>query len=188
MSEPCIRLKPGRDKSLLRGHPFVFSGAISGIPDAQDGAVVRVLSHEGACLGSGHYQASGSIRVRMLTFDESPVDGAFWRARVDGAFELRRALGLLDNPQTDAFRLIHGEGDGLPGLVADWYAGNVVLQAHSAGMSRALPGLKQALEDRPRNRAGAVFTAGEPGMPEVEITENGHRFVVSPSHGQKTGF
>jgi 23S rRNA (cytosine1962-C5)-methyltransferase len=188
MSTPGIKLKAGREKSLLRRHPFVFSGAIDGSPDIEDGAVVRVLSHEGVCLGRGHYQASGSIRVRMLTFDDGPVDGAFWKTRVDGAFELRCALGLLDNPQTDAFRLIHGEGDGLPGLIADWYAGNVVLQAHSAGMSRALPDLKEALENRPRNRAGAVFTAGEPGIPEIQITENGHRFVVNPSQGQKTGF
>jgi len=188
MSDPCIRLKPGRDKSLLRRHPFVFSGAVSGAPDAGDGSVVRVLSHEGACLGRGHYQASGSIRVRMLAFEDRPLDGAFWKARIDEAFALRRALGLADNPETNAFRLIHGEGDGLPGLVADWYAGNVVLQAHSSGMSLAMPDVKEALTSRPEHRVGAVFSAGEAGMPEVEIVENGRRFIVDASRGQKTGF
>jgi 23S rRNA (cytosine1962-C5)-methyltransferase len=125
----------------------------------------------------------------MLRFDDGPIDRAFWKARIEDALALRRAIGLADSSETNAFRLIHGEGDGLPGLVADWYDGRVVLQPHSSGMEQALPDVEAALRATLGSRLRSVHGPGAGGPEEpFEILENGHRFVVDAARGQKTGF
>lgn len=145
--EPIIQqiaLRPGKEQSLLRHHPWVFSGALC-LPGGksqpqepehlQPGDLVRVVSAQGQLLGTGHWEP-GSIAVRMLTFGRDPIDKHFWLARLREAHTFRARLGLI-NAETNAFRLVHGEGDGLPGLIIDVYAGVAVMQAHSVGMHRS---------------------------------------------------
>ena len=199
MTEPMITLKRGRDRSVLRRHPWVFSGAVARVEgEAADGDVVSVHDAAGAFLGRGHYQSQGSIRARLLSFEDRPIDAAFWRDTVGRAVEVRRRLGILGRPATNALRLIHAEGDDLPGLVADLYAGTVVLQPHSDGMKRAVAdawaAIQAALGDTvttcyvsaPRGE-GARLHAGPPAE-EITIRENDLQFIVDIAHGQKTGF
>ena len=134
-----IVLKRGRDESLRRFHPWVFSGAVDRIEgDPYEGEVVEVVSSDGEFLAYGHYQV-GSISVRVLAFDQEyePVDGefelGFWVEKLYLAYKMRRTLGV-DNGQTNCYRLVHGEGDNLPGLIIDYYDGVAVVQAHTAGL------------------------------------------------------
>ena len=128
-----ITLSRGKEESLLRFHPWVFSGAIRSIEDGiEEGDTVRVTAADGRPLGVGHYQI-GSIAVRMLSDKWEPVDEAFYAARLSQAARLRKSLGLC-RPDNDAFRLVHGEGDFLPGLIVDIYGSTAVMQAHSPGM------------------------------------------------------
>ena len=114
-----IILKPGKDRSVFRRHPWIFSGAVSRIEgDLQEGDVVRVYNADMQYLATGHWQI-GSIAVRILTFEDEAVDAAFWHDRIAAAWQMRQAIGLVDMPENDVFRLIHGEGDNLPGLVVD---------------------------------------------------------------------
>ena len=209
-----LYLKKGRDESLRRFHPWVFSGAIGGIegPDPAEGDVVLVHTAHKECLGWGHYQI-GSIAVRMLSFDpsEKPVtDAAFWRGRLQRCLEARRTFGLASAPVTNCYRLVHGEGDGLPGLIIDWYDGVCVLQAHSAGMFRARADIASALREIYGDDLLAVYdksegtapfkagldlgdgylwqaAAGSGACPRT-VLENGHQFLVDWENGQKTGF
>ena len=138
-------LRRGKAESLKRFHPWVFSGAIDrcdGKP--QEGDVVRVVSHEGEMLGYGHCQI-GSIAVRMLTFSEEPVDDAFWQQRLAEAFRMRKALQLSGREDNNIYRLVHGEGDRLPGLVVDVYGRTAVMQAHSVGMHVSRETIAKAL-------------------------------------------
>ncbi len=198
---PTVKIRRGHEGSLKRRHPWVFSGAVERAGDAPpDGAAVRVLAPDGTCLGIGHYQARGSIRVRMLAWEDREPDLAFWRERLAAAWSLREAAGLAGSAQTTAFRLVHGEGDGLSGLVADWYDGYVVLQPHSAGMHQAADELAAALRAELGDRVRAVRLQGhlveagagagqegpEPGA-SLTVLENGLRFTVAPGGGQKTG-
>jgi 23S rRNA (cytosine1962-C5)-methyltransferase len=190
-----VVLKPGKDRSVRRRHPLVFSGAVDAADAGiADGDVVSVLGRDGGCLGVGHYQSGGSIRVRMLDFEARLVDAAFWSARLGDAFALRSQLGLAGSAVTNAYRLVHGEGDGLPGLIADVYDTHVVLQPHSAGMVRAVPAIRSALAALPLPPGGfAVHTAGaaadaSDGVPGCRIRENGLAFDVDWRGGQKTGF
>ena len=202
---PTIYLKRGKSESLRRFHPWVFSGAIAG-SDAplEEGDIVRVATDEGELMGYGHYQI-GSIAVRMLTFKEETIDALFWTSRLSEAFRLRQALGLTGRADNDIYRLVHGEGDRLPGLVIDIYGHTAVMQAHSVGMHRSRMDVAQAIVDASEGLVEAVYYKSETTLPykadlhqengfligEAEgnvATENGLRFHIDWLHGQKTGF
>ena len=132
-----IFLKPGREESLLRFHPWIFSGAIKKIEGSPiEGDIVEVFSSGNCFLAMGHYQPAGSITVRVLSFTQQPAGHAFWKDKLQKAYMLRQNIGLAQNPKTTAYRLVHGEGDGLPGLIIDIYEHTAVIQAHTVGMYR----------------------------------------------------
>jgi 23S rRNA (cytosine1962-C5)-methyltransferase len=191
-----ITLLKGKEVSLLRRHQWVFSGAI-GKTTAKptNGAVVRVEAANGKFLGVGHYH-DGSIAVRILSFEDQPIDAAFWNQRLAAALLLRNATGL-PSAQTNCFRLVHGEGDGLPGLIIDVYGKAAVVQAHTAAMALAAETISTALQQLKgltldtiylRDIAGksARFLLGTAA--EDVVLENGHTFKVNWVEGQKTGF
>ena len=198
-----IYLKPRREESLKRKHPWIFSGGIRTIEgEATDGDRVEVFSTKGEYLATGHYH-DGSIAVRILSFEKTNLDQAFWNEKIEGAKTYRSLLGL-PNQHTNCYRLIHGEGDGLPGLVVDIYNETAVMQCHSIGMHRErsliassiqafLPEIKavydkskDALPDRYARTIDNEYLFGksEPG----QVMENGHAFFVDWEGGQKTGF
>ena len=200
-------LKPRKEESLLRFHPWVFSGAVASIEGTPaEGDVVEVYGADRRFLGVGHYQAGGSIAVRILSFERTEVDDAFWTARIREACELRRSLGLAGDEENNICRLIHGEGDGLPGLVVDVYADTAVMQAHSAGMHLARKAIArvlgavmgEALQRIYYKSEGTLpFKAGlheengyllGGGMEAHTATENGLTFRIDWLRGQKTGF
>lgn len=203
-----VILKNGRDISVRRFHPWIFSGAIQKTEDAPvDGAWVEVTDTRGGTLGYGHYQR-GSIAVRILSFGPAPPSEDFWHQRLHSAVSLRKCASLPSH-DTNAFRLIHGEGDGLPGLIADYYAGVVVMQAHDAGMHADRFAIADALREVLQGDATAIYyksnttlpgnlreqqtdgyLSGAP-VPESDghvILENGNKFYVDWREGQKTGF
>ena len=204
-----VILRPHRDESLLRFHPWVFSGAIAQIDGSPaEGDLVQVLSHDGRPLGCGHYQI-GSIAVRILCFGDVLPGADFWTERIGAAFRMRCAFGLHGGAWTTCYRLVHGEGDGLPGLIIDWYDGVCVLQAHSVGMFRSREAICEALKSvygdalkavYDKSSGTAPFKAGldlqdgylyrAPGFSSDEgiVLENGKRFYVNWNEGQKTGF
>jgi len=205
-----VILKPRREESLLRYHPWVFSGAIAQlVGHPAEGDLVSVQSSDGQLLACGHYQV-GSIAVRILSFDEDPTQPDFWLRMLTRAYRLREAYGLTDSPDTNCYRLVHGEGDGLPGLIIDYYDGVCVFQAHSVGMFRAKGAIADALRSLYGDRLKAVydkssgtapFKAGlelvdgylwcapsYDGSAEQSVLENGKRFLVNWAEGQKTGF
>ena len=152
-----IILKPRREESLLRYHPWVFSGAIAQVVGhPAEGDLVSVCSADGKLLACGHYQI-GSIAVRILSFDEDPTLPDFWERMLLRAYQLREAYGLAQNERTNCYRLVHGEGDGLPGLIVDYYNGVCVLQAHSVGMFRAKNAICEALKTVYGERLKAVY-------------------------------
>ena len=204
-----VILKKGRGDSLLRYHPWVFSGAIGQlIGDPSEGDVVSVLSFDGVVLGCGHYQV-GSIAVRMLEFGRDNLEDRFWEKHLASAYEARKAFGLVDNPVTNCYRLVHGEGDNLPGLIIDYYDGVCVLQAHSVGMFRAKKQISDALQIIYGSKLKAVYDKSSGTAPfkagldlvdgylyksaafsedELVVSENGNKFWVNWNEGQKTGF
>lgn len=204
MTYKAITLKRGKEESLQRFHPWVFSGAIAHADDTiEEGDLVTVYSHDGCLIGNGHFQI-GSIAVRMLTFDDTDVDAAFFEQRLEEALHVRQALGLL-REDNNSFRLVHGEGDFLPGLVVDIYAGTAVMQAHSPGMHFARDIIARALTRLPGGLVKNVYYKSETTLPykahldpvndyivgsydnDVAI-ENGLKFHVDWLKGQKTGF
>lgn len=200
-----IVLKPGKEQSIKRKHPWIFSGAIQKIEgQLSEGDVVNIYSSEGEYLATGHYQI-GSIAVRIFSFDEIVPDEVFWKSKIKNAWLVREQLGLTDNPQTNVYRLVNGEGDGMPGLVIDYYNGVAVMQMHSVGMYRIRKVLAAVLDDLYGSRLTAVFDKSESTLPfkanlgakneflsgsaaVVEVIENGNRFAVDIREGQKTGF
>ncbi|MBR5660313.1 MAG: class I SAM-dependent rRNA methyltransferase [Bacteroidales bacterium] len=205
-----IFLKKGREESLLRFHPWVFSGAIAQIAgQPSEGDIVGVFSHDGSFLAYGHYQI-GSIAVRILSFSGEDVLGDdFWVNMIRRALSVREAAGLVSGPYTNCFRLVHGEGDGLPGLIIDWYDGVCVIQAHSVGMFRAKGAICEALQTVFGERLKAVYDKSSGTAPfkagldlvdgylfkaegfsddEQVVLENGNKFLVNWTEGQKTGF
>lgn len=204
-----VYLKKGRDESVRRFHPWVFSGAVAQVAGSPaEGDIVAVYSAEGEYLASGHWQI-GSIAVRILSFDADPGSPSFWEDSIRAAFDARKAMGLTDSAKTDCYRLVHGEGDGLPGLIVDYYDGVCVLQAHSVGMFRAKNQICEALKAvygdalkavYDKSSGTAPFKAGlelvdgylwqAPGFEagEQAVLENGHKFLVNWTEGQKTGF
>jgi 23S rRNA (cytosine1962-C5)-methyltransferase len=200
-----IFLKPKREESLRRFHPWIFSGAIQKIEGSPaEGDVVEVFSAEGDFLAMGHYQPAGSITVRVLSFTQQPVDRFFWKNQLQKAFSLRHGIGLAGNPQTTAYRLVHGEGDGLPGLIVDIYGHTAVIQAHTVGMYRQRELLAELLIEMYGGQLTAVYDKSETTVfAQSEMTngylhgqkpddavflEHGHRFAVDWESGQKTGF
>lgn len=204
MQYPEIILHRGKEESLLRFHPWVFSGAIRQMPDGlEEGDVVRVFAADGRMLGVGHYQI-GSIAVRMLSWTDEPIDAAYFSRRLEAAWNMRRSLGIV-SPDTDAYRLVHGEGDFLPGLIVDVYGPTAVLQAHSPGMHYARHTIAEALVALPHAGISGIYYKSETTLPykarldpvnEYLIgdfttdvaTEQGLKFHVDWLRGQKTGF
>ena len=150
MAIKTIKLKKGKEDSLLRFHPWVFSGAVESAPtDIEEGDIVKVVSNDNRFIGVGHFQI-GSIAVRILSFEDTSIDLTFFEERLSAAYDLRKTLNLIRH-DNNAFRLVHGEGDFLPGLIVDVYGNTAVVQAHSPGMhfarntiAQALVGLKDA--------------------------------------------
>lgn len=208
MQGPILRLRRGKEESLDRFHPWVFSGALTKMPDENDGIeegdLVTVVASDGRIVGTGHFQI-GSIAVRMLTFDaDEVVDAAFYRRRLAAAFSLRKALGF-PSEATDAYRLVHGEGDFLPGLVVDVYGDTAVMQAHSPGMHFAREIIAGELVALSGLGVTNVYYKSETTLPykahldsqndyiagsysHDTATENGLRFHIDWLRGQKTGF
>jgi len=200
-----VILKPGKDQSLLRFHPWVFSGAIKQIDGSViEGDVVEVFDCHKNFLGIGHYQI-GSIAVRILSFQRVVPDIQFWIGKLSKALALRQALGFVNNPQTNAYRLVHGEGDGLPGLIIDFYAGTAVVQMHSVGMYLSRDLIYEALQAVMGNNLEAIYEKSEGTLPyKANVNpengyikgksathvalENGLKFNVDWEKGQKTGF
>jgi len=205
MANHKILLKPGKEQSVKRLHPWVFSGAIkSSCQDIHEGDVVDVYSADNKFLATGHYQI-GSIAVRILSFEQVNIDIDFWKMRIQLAYNFRKDSGLTDDPITNVYRLINAEGDGLPGLIADYYNGTIVLQIHSIGIFHARDHLAEAFRHVLDSRLKAVYDKSELtipfksglrtknsyiyGHPESNVViENGLKFSVDWEHGQKTGF
>ncbi|MDY4706406.1 MAG: PUA domain-containing protein, partial [Prevotella sp.] len=134
MNYKQVYLKRGKEESLKRFHPWIFSGAIQHVDEGiEEGDIVRVITADGHFIAVGHFQI-GSIAVRVLSFDDIAIGDTFWHNRLEEALKMRLAIGIADNPQNDTYRLVHGEGDHLPGLVIDCYGSTAVMQAHSVGM------------------------------------------------------
>ena len=198
-----IYLKKGKEESLQRRHPWVFSGAIERMDeDISEGEVVDVCTKNGGFIARGHYQ-QGSIAVRVLTFDDGePIDAAFWQRRLRSALSVRRAIGIADTPANNTYRLVHGEGDMLPGLIIDIYDQTAVVQAHSIGMHHSRRQIAEALVQVMEGRTANVYYKSETTLPFVEpengylighatettAMENGLTFHVDWLGGQKTGF
>jgi 23S rRNA (cytosine1962-C5)-methyltransferase len=204
MSNQIITLKRGKEDSLNRFHPWVFSGAIASMPETlEEGDIVDVVSHEGRHIGVGHYQI-GSIMVRILDFGKTSIDKKFFATRLAEALKLRKAL-RLDREDNNAYRLVHGEGDFLPGLIVDIYGNTAVVQAHSPGMHFARTDIADALVNLDGINIKIVYYKSETTLPykahldaqndyiiggfktNVAI-ENGLKFHVDWLKGQKTGF
>ena len=204
-----IILKRGREESLLRFHPWVFSGAIAEIQgNPAEGDIVSVHAADGSCLAYGHYQI-GSIAVRVLSFDDSALKPDYWEDMLARALQVRISCGLHGSEDTNCYRLVHGEGDNLPGLIIDYYDGVCVMQAHSVGMFRAKKQISDALQKVYGPTLKAVYDKSSGTAPykaglelidgymyrrddfkenELVVLENGHKFMVNWTEGQKTGF
>ncbi len=205
MSLTQIILKPGKEQSLKRFHPWVFSGAIKGMKgQAHDGDIVEVVDSNGNYLGTGHC-ADGSIAVRIFTFDKYEGDITFWKAKLQAAYNLRKRLGFADNKETNIYRLVHAEGDGLPGLIIDMYGSVAVIQTHSTGMYDLRATIAEALVEVFEGKLSAIYDKsnekinkgneqpstnqylyGEGG--ERVCFEHGSKYNVDWVEGQKTGF
>ena len=204
-----IILKRGREESLMRFHPWVFSGAIADVKgNPAEGDLVAVHGADGGLLAYGHYQI-GSIAVRVLSFDDSALRPDFWEIMLARALQVRIDCGLHGNSATNCYRLVHGEGDNLPGLIIDYYDGVCVMQAHSVGMFRAKKHISDALQKVYGESLKAVYDKSSGTAPykaglelidgymyrhhefcddEQVVVENGHKFLVNWTEGQKTGF
>lgn len=206
MSYKKVFLKLGKEESLKRFHPWVFSGAIARVEgEPEEGEVVDVYTSKKEFIACGHFQI-GSIAVRVLSFRQEPIDHAFWVRRLQVAKDLRCALGVLGNPQNNTYRLVHGEGDNLPGLIIDVYDHTAVMQAHSAGMHLDRMAVAEALEEVMGDIIQHIYYKSETtlpfkadllatengflkgGSPENVAMENGLKFHVDWLKGQKTGF
>lgn len=200
-----IYLKKGKDESLRRYHPWVFSGAIESIDDGiSEGDTVRVLTHSGSFIAVGHFQI-GSIAVRVLSFHDIEIDQTYWRRRLTAALEMRKRIGVADNPANNTYRLVHGEGDNMPGLVVDCYGKTAVMQAHSVGMHLCRHEIAQELVAVMGSRIDNIYYKSETTLPfkanlgqengfiyggcdDNIAVEHGLKFHVDWLKGQKTGY
>ena len=173
-----VILKRGKEESLLRFHPWIFSGAIATIEGApEEGEVVEVFTHEGKWIAVGHIQV-GSIAVRVLSFKQEPIDENFWFKRLTVAYELRRSLGLTDRKDHNIFRLVHGEGDNLPGLVIDVYGHTAVMQAHSVGMHCDRMTIANALQKVMGKSVTGIYYKSETTLPFKADIDRGNGYII----------
>ena len=204
-----VHLRRGKEESLQRNHPWVFSGAIERISEEtplNEGDIVEVVTKQGDFIAKGHWQI-GSIAVRVLSFEQEDIDQAWWNRRISEAKGVREALGLVDNTATTCYRLVHGEGDLLPGLVIDIYERKAVVQCHSVGMYRSREAIAEALREAYGARLDAIYDKSAQTLPfkadlgavdgylwggskhkDNIVLENGLKFMVNWEEGQKTGF
>jgi 23S rRNA (cytosine1962-C5)-methyltransferase len=200
-----IILKSGKDQSLRRYHPWIFSGAIKNIlGNPAEGDLVEVYDNKGEFLAVGHYQP-GSIAVRILAFEKAVPDAGFFREKILRAIEYRKSIGIISNPEINVYRLIHGEGDGLPGLIIDFYNGVAVMQSHTLGFYRIRKEIVAILVELMKDELVAVYDKSESTLPHMSgvngvneflygnassviVTENGYKFKIDWTTGQKTGF
>lgn len=200
-----IYLKRGKTESLRRYHPWIFSGAIAKIePGIIEGDLVNVIDENGNIVAVGHYQI-GSIAVRILSFKPSAIDTTFWEQKISAAYEVRKRLGLVNKEKNNIFRLIHGEGDGLPGLIVDIYGKTAVVQAHSVGMHHCRNVIAEALMKIGDGLLESVYYKSETTLPfkaalnpkdgylvgnssDSVAIENSLSFYIDWLEGQKTGF
>lgn len=200
-----LYLNKGKEESLRRYHPWVFSGAVHHIEgEPKEGDLVRVLTHDGTFIAVGHWQI-GSIAVRVLSFLDEEINHQFWTNKLATAYEMRKAIGVANNPQNSTYRLVHGEGDNLPGLVVDMYGETAVMQAHSVGMHNNRMDIAKALKDVMGEKLQNIYYKSETTLPykadlgqengfilgstpDDVATENGLRFHIDWLKGQKTGF
>ena len=205
MSYKKVYLKSGKEESLKRFHPWVFSGAIAKVEgEPEEGEIVDVYTSKKEFIACGHFQI-GSIAVRVLTFRQEEICFNFWKRRLEVALDLRRSLGLVDNPENNTYRLVHGEGDNLPGLIIDVYGQTAVMQAHSVGMHVYRQVIADALSEVMGNIVKHIYYKSDTtlpfkadlgpengfikgGSPENVALENGLKFHVDWLKGQKTGF
>jgi 23S rRNA (cytosine1962-C5)-methyltransferase len=206
MSITKITLKSGKEQSLLRFHPWVFSGAIKSMEGKpQEGDIVEVYSNKNEFLAKGHYQI-GSISVRIVTFFQEETDYNFWKSKIFRAYQMRESLGLINNINTTVYRLIHGEGDNMPGLIVDIYSDTAVMQSHSVGMFKIREQLAKAIIEIFNGKITAVYDKSEGTLPFKAkldpkngyllgsagninpVVEYGNKFIVDWIEGQKTGF
>ena len=200
-----IRLKRGKSESLKRFHPWIFSGAIASMSEQpQEGEIVEVVDSEGHFAALGHYQI-GSITVRVLSFERSRIDTDFWKRRLHEAWLMRKAIGVTGLSDNNIYRLVHGEGDRLPGLIIDVYGNTAVMQAHSVGMHRQRMQIAEALAEATEGEISNVYYKSETTLPFKAglgqedgfilggetgniATEYGLQFHIDWLKGQKTGF
>ncbi len=200
-----IYLKHGKEESLKRFHPWIFSGAIHHMDDGiAEGDTVRVITADGNCIAVGQYQ-KGTITIRVLSFQDIVIDESFWRSRIQSALAMRECIGMANNPDNNTYRLVHGEGDCLPGLVIDCYGTTAVMQAHSVGMHVCREQICKVLVDVMGERIRNVYYKSETTLPfkaalgqengfiyghtdDNTAVENGLKFHVDWLKGQKTGF
>lgn len=200
-----VYLKPKKQESLLRFHPWIFSGAIKQKDESlEEGEIVAVYTSDKEFIAIGHYQV-GSISIRVLSFQSQEIDASFWEQRLSIAADMRNRIGLLNATDTNSFRLVHGEGDNLPGLVIDVYGKTAVMQAHSVGMHVCRETIAEALVKVLSDKIENVYYKSETtlpfkadleaengyligGSPENVALENGLKFHVDWLRGQKTGF
>ena len=205
MKYKTIYLRRGKDESLKRFHPWVFSGAIDRADEKlEEGDIVKVVDANSQFIALGHYQI-GSIAVRILSFEERDIDESFWLERLQAALDVRRCIGVAGRQDNNTYRLVHGEGDNLPGLVIDMYGGTAVMQAHSVGMHLCRLQVAEALKAVMGEQLTAIYYKSETTLPykaslgqengfiygasqsDVAL-ENGLRFHIDWLRGQKTGF
>ncbi|MDN3690326.1 class I SAM-dependent rRNA methyltransferase [Cyclobacterium jeungdonense] len=200
---PEIILKKGKEISLKRKHHWVFSGAIHQKPNTlEDGDLVKILTAKSQVVGIGFY-SPGSIMVRMITFSDREITEAFWLEKLSAAYQLRKKLFSRQTQSTTAYRMVHGEGDMLPGLIIDYYDGILVIQGHHLGIIRELPSISNALQHLLGNALKAIYNKSSAalhgkteqaddwifgGNQALRIKENGLHFEINLEKGQKTGF
>ena len=208
MAIPKIFLRRGKEESLQRRHPWIFSGAIYSIDSEQElveGQIVDLYSSKGDFLARGHYQI-GSIAVRVLTFEQQDIDDKWWTERIASAYDVRRTLALTESEHTTCYRLVHGEGDNLPGLVVDIYGTVAVVQCHSVGMYRSRESIAKAIVAVFGSKITAIYDKSAQTVPykanlnpvdgylygsaekDNIVLENDNKFLVNWEEGQKTGF
>ena len=203
---PVIKLRRGKDEAVKRYHPWIFSGAIeTAAPDLQAGDIVTVVDSKNNILGTGFAEA-GNIAVKVLAFENVKIDKFFWKERLNKAFELRKLMGLTDNEHTNCYRLVHSEGDNLPGLIIDIYGKTAVVQAQTEGMALNVKAIADALMTVEGLNINAVYNKSSEAMQrmgkdavedgyliegeadENYVKENDSKFIVDWEEGQKTGF
>ncbi len=202
---PKLTLKPQKERSLINRHPWLFSGAVDKIDNGiHEGDIVEIFSKDQKYLATGHYH-EGSIKVRIFSFEKTDCSYSFWKGKLERAFAFRKQLGLTNNPDTNAYRLIHAEGDGLPGLIIDIYNTTAVIQTHTLGMHRCKNFIVDALKEIYGSKLRAIYDKSADAMSKqdaslvtnqflfgkeenVEVVENGIKFVIDYETGQKTGF